>query len=362
MDTKKSDFTQALANFWNTWDNYDNKVILKLIVCGSSASWMFKKLIGDKGGLYGRLTNSIYLKPFTLKECELYFNVLKRFNYSRQEILDIYMSVGGIPFYLNMFDNKIPVSKNIDLLFFKSDGVLRREYLFLFNSLFSTSNEYKRVLEALGSKLSGMTRNEIIECTQIEGGELSLILDNLINCDFIRSYNNLYNKKKGMIYQLIDLYSLFYIRFLNGENIDDENYWTERLLSGKKKAWSGYAFEQVCLHHVNQIKKSLGISGISTNVYSWFAPKSDTCSGAQIDLLIERSDNVFNICEIKYYNSLFIIDKDYYEHIKYRADLFKKLSKTNKAIKNTFITVYGLSDGVYNRVVDNQLILDDLFV
>jgi len=367
MDNKKSEFVQALANFYNTWDNYENKVLLKLYVCGSAASWMINKIISDKGGLYGRLTNSIYLKPFSLNECEKYFHEVKNYNYSRKEILDIYMIVGGIPYYLNMFDSCVPISINVDNLFFKEEGILKKEYIFLFNSLFSSSINYKKVVETLSNKLYGLTREEIIDETKIEGGELTETLNNLINCDFIRINNSSYNKKKSALYQLSDLYTLFYLRFVQNKNVNDMNGWTNMLLSGEKNAWSGYAFEQVCFHHILEIKKKLGISGILSNVCSYYRKKEiledgTVLNGIQIDLLIDRVDNIINICEIKYSNEPYHINKEYYEYLLDRMSIYKLKTKTKKTLKCTFITVEGFTNSEYNRAVDSVICLNDLYI
>lgn len=364
MDSPKSDFMSAFSYFWNNWGN--EEVTLKLIVCGSSTTWMVDKLIGDKGGLYGRITRPIYLAPFTLLETELFLNHLKKMGYGRKQILDVYMILGGIPYYLDMLDKDLSLSINIDRLLFAENAPLRTEYEFLFRSLFKNSSKYRKVVEALSTRLSGLTREEISHICGFAGGDLTEILRNLDASDFIRSYSSPGKKERDKIYQLTDLYSLFYLRFIQSEPGQDENYWTNLGQSGKKNAWAGYAFEQVCLHHIRQIKQCLGISGILTNVYAWnqsaYVDADGTqWKGGQIDLVIDRTDHVINLCEMKYAQDEFVISKDYEEVIRDRMQLFRKTQKTKKDLRCTFVSVYGVKKNLHSGIVNHEVRLDALF-
>ncbi|MBQ7184710.1 MAG: AAA family ATPase [Clostridia bacterium] len=364
MDTPKSSFLSAFSRFWNEWAK--ESVKLKLYVCGSATTWMIDKLIGDKGGLYGRISRSIYLAPFSLLECEEYLNKVKEMDYDRFQILSVYMIMGGIPYYLDMLDSELPLSVNIDRMFFAENAPLKTEFDFLFRSLFKEGVNYRRVVEVLAGKLAGMTREEIVNASHLTGGELSLILKNLNSCDFIRSYTEPGKKERGRVYQLTDMFSLFYLRFVQGHNGQDRKYWTNLGQSGLKSAWSGYAFEQVCLHHIDQIKVSLGISGILSNVYAWscrpFTDESgNVWNGGQIDLIIDRSDGVMNLCEMKYTGDEFVIEKDYADTIRKRMALFRRVKGTKKNLRCTFLTVYGVKTNKYSGIADHQLVLDDLF-
>lgn len=364
MDTPKSDFLNAFTYFWNNWGK--EKVILKLIVCGSATTWMVNKLIGDKGGLYGRVTRPIYLAPFTLAETEKFLNTIKRMDFGRKQVLDTYMILGGIPYYLDMLDRDLPLSINIDRLLFAENAPLRTEYEFIFRSLFNDSVRYKKVIEALSTKLMGLQREEIAEICGFNGGELTNVLKNLNACDFIRSYSTIGKKERDKIYQLTDMYSLFYLRFVKGETGQDERYWTNLGSSGKKNAWEGYAFEQVCLHHIRQIKEKLGISGILSNVYAWsqkpFVDKDGTkWKGGQIDLIIDRNDSVMNLCEMKYSQDEYVIEKEYEKILSDRISLFKSVSKTKKDLRCTFVTLHGIKPNKHSGIVNNSVTLDDLF-
>ena len=364
MDTAKSNFLAALSAFWNGWTGRKNT--LKLYVCGSATTWMVDKLIGDKGGLYGRLSRSIYLRPFTLYETEQYLNQIKHMKYGPKLVLDTYMILGGIPYYLDMLDGKKPLNINIDNLFFAENAPLKTEFEFLFRSLFKDSLNYRKVIEFISTKLIGQTREEIAAGCKLEGGELSKILNNLSLCDFIRSYSAPKKKERSRMYQLTDMFSLFYLRFVqNGEGLD-ENFWSNQGQTGKKSAWSGYAFEQVCLLHINQIKVKLGISGILSNAYAWSC-KSYTDSegnswrGGQIDLIIDRNDGVMNLCEMKYSADEFIISADYAQTVRNRTAMFKSTEKVRKDLRCTFVTPFGIKRNMNSDIVDDQIKLEDLF-
>ena len=328
---------------------------------------MINKFVGDKGGLYGRVTCSIYLAPFNLGETEEFLREIKQIELNRHQILEVYMILGGIPYYLDMLRKDLPLSKNIDNLFFKENANLKTEYEFLFRSLFKNSKSYKKVVETLSTKLKGLTREEIIEATKIkDGGMLSEILTNLCMCDFIRKYNAIGKEQRNSLFQLTDLFSLFYLNFVEKGNSQDENYWSNIAFSGEKNAWAGNSFEQVCFHHIKQIKTKLSILGVLSNIYSWsskaFVDSDGTkWAGGQIDLLIDRKDEVINICEIKYASDKYEITDAYEKKLRERASLFKKITNTKKALQHTFITTYGIKQNIHSGLVQSEITMDDLF-
>jgi len=331
---------------------------LKLIVCGSSTTWMTNKLLGDKGGLHNRVTRRIKLRPFTLEETESY---LKRqgVQWDRFLILQCYMAMGGTPFYLSMLRPDQSVDQNIDRLFFSEDAELKMEYDFLFRSLFNDALGYKRVVETLAKKMKGMTRQELVDDLKItDNGRLTVILDNLCHCDFLRKYSPYGKKQKGMLYQLTDLYTLFYLRFVSGYQGANPNAWS-RMESGAKKAWLGYAFEQVCLCHLPQLRKALGISVISNDVCSWYGRTEEQT--AQIDLIIDRADGIINLCEMKFSTHSFEITKDYAEHLRERMGFFADMTHTKKTLYLTMVTTYGLKRTKYAGIVQNEVEMDQLF-
>ena len=361
MDTPKSNFLKAFSSFFNTWPM--GRTLLKLYVCGSSTTWMIDKFIGDKGGLYGRTSRNIYLKQFTLGETEKYLNEIKNFHLSQKQVLDIYMILGGIPYYLDMLDPELTVDQNIDMLFFSNFAPLKTEYSFLFRSLFKNGDKYRKVVEILSKKHKGLTRQEIVKELGTDGGSLTTILKDLSSCDFIRSYSAIGKKSNDSLYQLTDLFSLFYVKFVSFHQ--DEHFWSN-LPVGYKNSWAGYAFEQACLHHIKQIKAKLGITGVFSNIYSWNSkPFIDndgiSWDGGQIDLLIDRRDDVINICEMKYSNDEYVITKEYEKRLINRTSLFKKVTKTKKSLYNTFISTYGIKRNIHSSIVQSEITMDDLF-
>lgn len=364
MDTAKSNFMAALSTFWNGWRS--KKTLLKLYVCGSATTWMVNKFIGDKGGLYGRVSRPIYLAPFTLLETEQYLNNIKKMRYSKKLVLDTYMIFGGIPYYLDMLNNKQPLSENVDTLLFSNNAPLKTEFEFLFRSLFKDSMNYRRVIEFLSTKMIGLTREEISDNCKLSGGELTNILNNLAACDFIRCYKAPGKKQRAKVYQLTDMFSLFYLRFVSKNSGIDEHYWTNLGKTGKRNTWAGYAFEQVCLNHIHQIKTKLGISGILSNSYAW-SRKAFTDSdgaewtGGQIDLIIDRNDDVMNLCEMKYSSGEYIITSKYAREVQDRMSMFRASEKTKKDLRCTFVTTYGVKQNINSDIVANEVVLEDLF-
>ncbi len=361
MDGPKSSFMPAFENFWNAWASARKDILL--IVCGSATSWMVKKILKNRGGLHNRLNNQIHLQPFNLHECELYAKSIN-LPLERQEIMEAYMVFGGIPFYWSLLNKSLSLPQNIDTLLFGRTPKLGNEFKELYSSLFKQPEPYLDIITALAKKKIGMTREEIIANSNLAtNGQLTKHLEDLENCGFIRRYQAIGSKTKNALYQLIDNFTLFYLKFMEGRKNTDANYWSKIQMTPIFSTWSGLAFERVCLLHSGQIKKALGISGVITNEYSWRTAATDEHPGAQIDLLIDRSDKVINLCEIKYSDNPYSIDKKYMENLRNKAALFRQISKTRKGIALTMITSSGLVKNSYSmNNIHSQVTADDLFV
>ena len=183
MDTPKSNFVPALENFWNGFASARKDVLL--IVCASATSWMISEIIHNKGGLYHRLTDQIHLYPFTLKECETYVES-KGLTMNREQILQYYMIFGGVPFYWSLIKKGFSLAQNIDGILFAKDAPLKDEYDYLYSSIFKKPDVYLRIVETLGLKKAGMTRDELIDASGIaNSGNLSQKLEELESCGFI---------------------------------------------------------------------------------------------------------------------------------------------------------------------------------
>lgn len=360
IDTPKSEFMEALEIFWNAWGARRNDIMF--VASGSASSWMMDKLVDNPGGLHARITNNIYVRPFTLKETEEYLRS-RRIGWDRYQILKLYMILGGIPFYLSLLDPAKSMIENIDYLFFRRNGGMRVEFDELYNAIFNNAGKYLEVVEALYKNKTGLTSAEIRKATGIDGKMLATTLRNLERCDFIISFTQFGNKSKGTLYRLVDYYTLFYFKFIKASDTKDERWWQHNYNSRSVESWEGISFELVCLTHLDQIKRKLGISGISTSASSWRykAPAESAERGAQIDLLIDRGDHAINLCEMKFCATRFPITSDYEQTIRNRILLFREKTGTVKSLICTFITTFGVANGAHSGIVDNEVDADDLF-
>ena len=360
MDTPKSDFMKALEHFWNAWASARKDVVL--IVCSSATSWMLNKVIHNKGGLYNRLTGQICLAPFSLGQCRDYVHA-RKLAFSDPQIMELYMILGGIPFYWGLLEKGLSVSQNVDCLFFRENAPLRQEFDYLFASIFRYPRDYVQIIHSLAEKKSGLTRNEILAATGLEGsGAFSLKLKELESCGFIREYHGFGKKGKDSLYQLMDPFVLFYYHFMRGKK-NDPDFWSHQINTPVVNSWMGLAFEQLCLLHVGQIRKKLGITGVLTDVSSFIcrADPEKGIAGCQIDLVIQRADRVINLLEMKYSNGPYILSKAVAENLRIKADAFSRATKTKYAIHLTMVTPYGLAWNAYAGEVQSQIVAEDLF-
>jgi hypothetical protein len=317
-------------------------------------------VINNRGGLHNRITQQIHLKSFTLAECEEYFKE-KKITLSRKQIAEAYMIFGGVPYYLDFFKKNISLPQNVDAILFADDAPLKNEFISLYRSLFNHSEKYIEIVKALGTKTKGLTRDEILSITkQTNGGGFSKLLKDLEISGFIRKYHSIDKKGKDAIYQLTDFFTLFYFNFTANKKYSDENYWQNLIDNAQHRAWSGFAFEQLCQYHLQFVKQKLGISGVLTNAASWIGRFDN--KKVQIDLLIDRNDGVINLCEMKFSKSLFTLDKATWQNLLNKIEVFRQNIKSKKAIHLTMLTPFGISQNEYSSDVNSEIILDDLFM
>jgi hypothetical protein len=342
LQTRKSNFLQAFEHWWNS--SATKRPHLKVIICGSAASWMIDNIVNSKGGLHNRLTQSIRLLPFTLGETEAYLksnNVL----IDQYQILQLYMAIGGVPYYLQHVRPGESAAQAIDRLCFTKDGPLLKEFVNLYESLFYNAGQHEKVIRALAQKTKGLTRQEIIdECGFTTGGGTSKILKELEESGFITAYIPFGKTVNESLYKLSDEYSLFYQKFIEGAKATGQGTWLRKVNTPSYISWSGFAFESVCHKHTAQIKKALGISGVLTEISSWrYQPaKGSSETGAQIDLLLDRQDRCINICEMKFATDEFTIDKKYAAELDNKTNVFRRETGTKKTLFPTMITTYGV--------------------
>lgn len=360
MATHKSSFLTAFTDFWNSWASSRNDIVI--VICGSSASWMINNIFKNKGGLYNRVTERIELHPFNLKETEDFFKA-KHLKLKRDDIIKFYMVMGGIPFYLDQVRADESADQAIQRLYFKKNGILKLEYNELFTSLYNNAASHESIVYSLSEHTTGLTRTQLIKLNSlITGGGLTRILDELELSGFITRYVPFGKKSKDAIYKLTDPFTLFYVKYVLHNTFRSGNIWSQLTKTPSWQSWSGLAFENICLLHTDNIKRKLKIEGIYTEESKWQHKGNDEMYGAQIDLIIDRADNVINLCEIKYAATPFVIDKDYSARLNQKHASFQFFSKTRKAIFVTIITANGLVKNKYSLdLVTNEVTANDLF-
>ena len=357
MDTPKSDFVSALENFWNGWANMRDDIVL--VACGSATSWMVDKLLHNQGGLFNRITQKLYLRPFKLSEMEQYLDE-KHFGWNRYQIAQCYMILGGIPFYLTLLNPKLSLLSNIDELFFAdAHAMLRTEYNELYSTLFKRPDNYLAVIRMLTERKEGFTRKEISEKTKLGGAALSKILSDLEQCDFIFSYARYGNAKNNAIYRIKDFYTLFYYKYVNGIDTKDSLRWTHLSSTPQVSSWQGFSFELLCLLHLDEIKKALGIDRILNDASAWRSRQPE--QNTQIDLVIERADHNINLCEMKFSSGMYAIDKGYEQKLRERMSIFLAETMTRCSTRITMVTTYGVLQNKHSGIVNDEVLLDDLF-
>ena len=360
FDTPRSGFLPAFEQFWNSWACLRKDILL--VICGSATSWIVKKVLRSRGGLHNRVTRQMPIRPFTLAECAQYADY-KRLGFDRRQILECYMAFGGVAYYWSLLEEGKSAAQNFDALFFGENAELRMEFENVFRSLFKNPTRHFAIINLFGESNRGMTREEVVDgLGEVSSGDVSSCLEELTDCGFLRRYNAFGAAKKGALYQLTDNYTLFHFKFLKNRVGSDGRFWSFSLNQPKVNTWRGLAFERVCLQHIDQLKSALGIAGILSDVYSWHgSAKKGSGPAAQIDMVIDRSDRMINVCEMKYAPDDYSFTMDEKEKLLRRIELFRTATGTRKGILPTLVTTCGLKRNANAAMITNVVTLDDLF-
>lgn len=367
MDTPRAGFVTAFEGFWNNWACHRHNVMV--VVCGSATSWIQDNFIDNHGGLYGRVTKEIRLRPFSLKECELFYKN-RGIRLSRYDIVQSYMVLGGIPYYMNYLKRGMSLSQMVDELFFGVNPRLENEYDRLFASVFSKPAEMKRLVEAMNKRHAGWTRQQLLKMTGMESNEVfSKMLNALIASDFVIKYVPFGMKKTQVHYKLADPFCWFWLHFVKGNTRLVTDFW-QGTASQAVVSWRGIAFEEVCWYHWRQIRKALGIEGVQTELSAWtklgrkVSDGEDTIpeeDGLQIDMLLQRDDHVVNMCEMKFYNDEYTVSKAYHKTLVHRQNVLERELPANTVVHSTLVTTEGLKYNEYSSDFQKVVTLDDLF-
>ena len=344
LDTPRAGFMSALEHFWNRYASGRHKLLL--IAAGSATAWMLDNLVNNNGGLYDRTSRDIHVHPFSLSETETYFqkrNILM----DRYDIAQSYMIVGGVPYYLSLFEKGKSLAEPKDYI--KANAG-------------DSTDKFKKFVESISKYRYGVLRTQICKELGItDGGNISEILLSLEESDIITSFFNFGESKRNKYYKLTDPFCLFYLKFVVKHPTNNKTFWQDNQNLPKLNAWRGQAFEDVCFSHQEQIKRALGIQGVHTEIYPWRFISEGETPGAQIDMLIDRADRVVNVCEMKFVQGEFSIDKDYDEKLRNKIVAVTEHTGSRKNPQMTLVTTYGLKKGIYSGRIQKVVTLDDLF-
>lgn len=357
LDSPRSGFVTAFEHFWNGWGSA--RPDLMLVACGSATSWIADNLLNNTGGLFNRVTHEIKLLPFDLSECEEYVKA-NEIVMSRYDLMECYMIMGGIPFYLSLLEKGMSLPQNVDNLFFAKSAKLRNEFERLFSSLFKNKGDCMKIVRLLAQKNQGFTRQEIVKHTQLpDGGGLSNTLRSLEASDFILSYAKYGRASREMYFRLTDSFTKFYLTFVEGKRINNPNFWQNNFRSPRHNAWKGFAFENLCFYHAEKIKEALGIRGVQAEYSPWKSRQDK--DGAQIDMLIVRADHVIDVCEMKFSSDEYTITAAYDRELRHKIELFSNETKCKHTIHLIIVTPFGLKFNEYAGQVQQVVTMDDFF-
>lgn len=367
MATPRSKLVMALELYWNRYWVFDSRI--KLIICGSATSWIIENIINNKGGLHNRVTRTIHLQPFSLFETESYLKEYK-IQLNRQQILDLYTVLGGVPLYWSYVRKGYSAHQCIDELCFQRNGPLVKEFDRLFSSLFEDAKPYVELIRTIAKRRYGIGQAELIaESGLPDGGNTIRRLHQLEEAGFITSLVPYGKKEKGIYYVVEDEYSLFYLywiepqlKVLSRKSLN-KGFWLAQANQPAWKTWVGLSFESICYKHIDQIRQALNIDpGALVGTWRYVSKANEEGQGAQIDLLFDRLDGAITLCEIKYSDKPFAIDKSYAQEIERKIQVFKKHTKTKKQLFFSMITTMGLKPTMYSEEkISSEATLDDLF-
>lgn len=358
IDTAKSGFLGELAAFWNDFCSQRQNIIL--VVCGSAASYMLKKVIHNKGSLHGRLTDIMPMQQFDLNACKQML-LAQGCLYSDKSIVDTYMVVGGVAKYIESLECDMTPSESINNLCFANDALLKYEYEDLFSSLFNNSRVHYKIMDALATKWSGYNKIQLSKWAQVSTAYIKKPIDELLASGFIAATTKFNQTKRDTIYRATDCFSSFYNKWMINKSNQDFQFLAN---TQGYKSWAGFAFENICHMHINHIKKILGISGVPTKSHYWnYVTKTPSETGAQIDILLEHTNGSKNIdiIECKYYNDVYTLSKSYKQAILNKINVFNQQTNFRYNIRIIFITTFGMKKNEhYNEIVSLDITIKDI--
>ena len=367
MATHRAGLLPAIDYEWNSRLSQVSNLVW--VMCGSAASFMLDRLINAKGGLHNRITHRIRLEPFRLREVQEFLSS-RRTRRTQSQALELYMALGGVPHYLGLVPRGMSAAQAIGELCFDRSGPLSDEFDRLFASLFDQADGHERIVRAVAERREGVLRDELIAETALSsGGALNRRLSELEAAGFLGRFIPYGKRSKQSSWRLIDEFSLFHLKWMERApkgalGGGGANYWSAKARSPRARAWAGYAFENICLKHTEELQHALAITGIPSEIGTWryIPPRKSTERGAQIDLLFDREDGVINLCEIKYAENKFTLSKSYAKELENKINVFRAKTGTKKQILVTLLTTHGLKPSLWAEdLIDQVITADALF-
>ncbi|MDX2008552.1 MAG: ATP-binding protein [Myxococcaceae bacterium] len=360
LASRKSGFLEAFGHFWNTFGSRQGRLVV--VLCGSAASWMIEHVVHERGGLHNRVTRRLRVEPFALPDVEALLRS-RGVDLTRPQVVELAMALGGVPHYLAQVERGESSAQAIDRLCFSRDGLLRSEFPNLFASLFEQAHRHEAVVRALATRRKGLGRTELLRHARLEsGGAATAVLQELEEAGFIHQLPALGQVRRDARFWLSDESVLFFLSWVVSHRGDAAGSWLRRQGTPAWRAWAGLAFEAMCLKHVRAIKRALGIAGVESVEASWAHQGSDQTDGAQVDLVIDRADRCMNLCELKFAQGPFVIDKAYAAELRRKRDVFQAATRTRKALFLTLVTTHGVKPSAWAReLVAREVTVDALF-
>lgn len=363
MATRRSRLLQEIDYYWNNiWAGMSTII---LVLCGSSSSWIVRKIIKGKGGFYKRTTLKLPIQPFSLSETREFLRH-KKIRLNEKNIVSLYMSLGGVPYYLNLVESQKTSQKNIQRLFFDDNSPLMDEFNTLFDSLFYTPGPYKDIVREIAHHQEGLTWSEIEAKvgSSSRGGSLTDRLENLCFSGYLTKYRQWRDSGEDF-YKVTDEFCLFYLRWVEPHEggTFDSDYWLYQASKPAYYSWSGYAFESVCRKHIHKILRALDIrSGAPMNPWRHASRSWSDDDGAQVDLVVEQLDGAITLIEIKYTDKIFSIDKRYAQDLERKIRVFHDTTGVKEEIFLAMVSANGVRKNVYAKeLLSGVATLEDLF-
>ncbi|MFH1727431.1 MAG: ATP-binding protein [Pseudomonadota bacterium] len=353
--------SEIVSELKMVWDQYlKDAGDISLILCGSIASFMLDKVF-KSNALYGRCDRIIHLDQFSLGEAQQMFN-----SRTNADVLEACLCVGGVPKYLELLSTHFSNYIALEKLAFSKDSYFVDEYNRIFISHFGSNEDYERIIRVLSNYPYGLIRGKIAEKLKIKaGGTLTKFLDNLESAGFIQSVISIDKNHKSKLkkYYLFDSYLRFYFAFIE-ENLIKIKSRKENILvniwnSQKWYSWLGRSFEYLVTYHAHLISKILGFSGIDYSVGPYFDSKIINKKGVQIDLLFDRADRIFTLCEMKYTTKP--IGKEIIQEVDQKAEVIE--NKFKRSVQRVLITNANISEALQKSHYFSRIITsDELFL